>query len=182
MGADTKWKHGMGKRFALVIGVAAVGVTALGAQTATSTTGRVDRVPPDLQLLGPKKQDPVIAPGTDCGGPQAPLACGACDHGACVVKVNFRCDERCTARATGRLTNVENAKLKPAGGSSSPHRGKPGGTGSLWMFVSKETRINAGAALAEGKNVEARVTVRARDAAGNVATAKETITLVTHVE
>ena len=50
------------------------------------------------------------------------------------------------------------------------------------MFVSRQTRINAGAALAEGKNVEARVTVRARDAAGNVATAKEAITLVTHVK
>jgi hypothetical protein len=177
MRAHTKGKHGMGKRFAIVIGVAAVGVMAIGAQTATSTTGRVDRVPPDLQLLGPTKQDPVIAPGTDCGGPQAPIVCGACDHGSCVVKVNFRCDDRCTSRVKGKLTNVENAKLKPAGGSSSPH-----GTGSLWMFVSKQTRINAGAALAEGKNVEARVTVRARDAAGNVATAKETIRLVTHVK
>src|SRR5512132_2340540 len=160
MRANTKKEHKMGKRFAIVIGVAAVGAMALGAQTATSTTGRVDRVPPDLQFLGPMKQDPVIAPGTDCGGPQAPLVCGACDHGSCVVKVNFRCDERCTARTKGKLTNVENAKLKPAGGG-------PSRTGSSWLFVPKQTRINAGAALAEGKNVEARVTVRARDAAGN---------------
>ena len=177
MRADTKKKHKMGKRFAIVVGVAAVGVMALGAQTATSTTGRVDRVPPDLQLLGPMKQDPVIAPGTDCGAPQAPAVCGPCHYDeSCVVRVDYRCDERCTARVKGKLTNVENAKLKPAGS------GGPSRTGSSWMFVSRQTRINAGAALAEGKNVEARVTIRARDAAGNVTTAKEAITLVTHVK
>ena len=33
MRAETKRKHEMGKRFAIVIGVAAVGVMALGAQT-----------------------------------------------------------------------------------------------------------------------------------------------------
>jgi hypothetical protein len=33
MRAHTKKKHGMGKRFAIVIGVAAIGVMALGAQT-----------------------------------------------------------------------------------------------------------------------------------------------------
>ena len=178
MRADTKGKHKMRKRFAIVVGVAAVGVMALGAQTATSTTGRVDRVPPDLQLLGPMKQDPVIAPGTDCGGPQAPAVCGPCHYDeSCVVRVDYRCDERCTARTKGKLTNVENAKLKPAGGSSSHS-----GAGSLWMFVSRQTRINAGEALAEGKNVKAKVTVKATDAAGNVATAKEAITLVTHVK
>src|SRR5215207_2545182 len=38
------------KRFAIVIGAAAAGVMALGAQTATSSTGEpVDSVPPDLQ-------------------------------------------------------------------------------------------------------------------------------------
>ena len=38
MRAETKGKHGMGKRFALVIGVAAVGVMALGAQTVMAQT------------------------------------------------------------------------------------------------------------------------------------------------
>ena len=37
MRAHTKKKHGMGKRFAIVIGVAAVGVMALGAQTGAQT-------------------------------------------------------------------------------------------------------------------------------------------------
>ena len=37
MRAETKRKHKMGKRFAIVIGVAAVGVMALGAQTGAQT-------------------------------------------------------------------------------------------------------------------------------------------------
>ncbi len=62
MRAKTKKKHNMGKRFAILIGVAAVGVMALGAQTASSTTGDpVDSTPPDLQLSGPKKQSPQNA-------------------------------------------------------------------------------------------------------------------------
>src|SRR5262245_66543516 len=59
MRAHTKGKQGIGKRFAIVIGAAAAGVMALGAQTASSTTGDpVDSTPPDLQLSGPKKQNP----------------------------------------------------------------------------------------------------------------------------
>ena len=38
MRANTKKKHGMGKRFAIVIGVAEAGVMALGAQTALAAT------------------------------------------------------------------------------------------------------------------------------------------------
>jgi hypothetical protein len=38
MRAHTKKKHGMGKRFAVVIGVAAVGVMALGAQTGAAAS------------------------------------------------------------------------------------------------------------------------------------------------
>ena len=49
----------LGRRFAIVIGVAAAGVMALGAQTATSTTGPVDRAPPDLRLSGAKKQKTI---------------------------------------------------------------------------------------------------------------------------
>jgi Ca2+-binding RTX toxin-like protein len=44
MRADTKGKHGMlGKRFAIVIGVAAVGVMALGAQTGAQTQAPTPR-------------------------------------------------------------------------------------------------------------------------------------------
>ena len=56
------------KRFAIVIGVAATGVMALGAQTASSTTGEpVDSTPPDLQLSGPKKQSPQKTAGAKKG-------------------------------------------------------------------------------------------------------------------
>ena len=41
----------------------------------------------------------------------------------------------------------------------------------------KKTRREAGKALDDGKNVKAKVTVRATDAAGNVATEKITIRL-----
>ena len=58
----------MRKGFVIVIGVAATGVMALGAQTATSTTVEpVDSVPPDLQLSGDKtqRQGGIHTPGTD---------------------------------------------------------------------------------------------------------------------
>jgi VCBS repeat-containing protein len=45
----------------------------------------------------------------------------------------------------------------------------------LWK---KEQRKQVRQALNEGRNVKAKFTVRATDAAGNVATAKRTITLV----
>ena len=38
MRADTKKKHNMGKRFAILIGVAATGVMALGAQTGAAAS------------------------------------------------------------------------------------------------------------------------------------------------
>ena len=70
-GCQPEGKDDMGKRFAIVIGVAAAGVMALGAQTATSTTGEpVDRAPPDLRLSGAKKQSPQtgrrFAPALRC--------------------------------------------------------------------------------------------------------------------
>ena len=166
----------LGRRFAIVIGVAAAGVMALGAQTATSTTGAVDRTPPDLQLSGPKKQNPTIHPGS-CDGPRPPYSCGACDGTSCDVLVEVSCgDEKCTARATGRLTKVKKDKL------ATWHRNRsgihPGETEGLELRVPKQARIQAGEALAEGKKVEAKVTVHAKDAAGNVATAKRTIRFV----
>jgi hypothetical protein len=80
----------MGKRFAIVIGVAAARVMALGAQTATSSTGdHVDSTPPDLQLSAKKKQGLGNA-----------------------VKVKASCgDEACTASSEGKLTKVKHDKL-----------------------------------------------------------------------
>ncbi len=86
MRANTKKKHGMGKRFAVVIGVAAVGVMALGAQTVLAGGDRA----PDLKLSGHSSQggDPkgrggpgprAVAVSASCGevsGPPVPWAPG----------------------------------------------------------------------------------------------------------
>jgi hypothetical protein len=169
MRANTKKKHKMGKRFAILIGVAATGVMALGAQTASSTTGDpVDSTPPDLQLSGPKKQSPQNA---------KPIGASHCPRSlACYLEVRTSCgDEACTVRATGKLTNVKRRKLFPTG-CLCP---RAGGTFDLGPELAEEAqRREVRQALDEGKNVQAKVTVKAKDAAGNVATAKRTITLV----
>ena len=79
----------------------------------------------------------------------------------------------CTARAEGTLTKVKNDKLRPSRIDL-----RPGETKWLALEVPKQTRLQAGKALAEGKKVKAKVTVRAKDAAGNVTTAKRTIKIV----
>jgi hypothetical protein len=85
-------------------------------------------------------------------------------------------DEACTERSTGKLTKVKNDKLAPDGN----WRVAPGetlnGTGPEMRNVRQREQVRK--ALAEGKNVRAKVTVRAKDAAGNVATAHRTIKLV----
>ena len=65
MRAHTERKYKMGKRFAIVIGAAAAGVMALGAQTALAGGEPVDSTPPDLQLSG--KEIPMQR-RADCGG------------------------------------------------------------------------------------------------------------------
>jgi hypothetical protein len=125
-----------------------------------------DSVPPDLQLSGPKKQDP-----------QDQDEYPGCDGHHCDVKIKVSCgDEWCTARAKGRLTNVKLDKLR----SSGPAEIAPGETskGSGPELRKDSQRKQVRKALAEGKNVQAKVTVRATDSSGNVATAKRTIKLV----
>lgn len=153
----------MGKRFALVIGVAAAGVMALGAQAATSTTGeRGDLVPPNLHLSGDKTQNPQ--------------ADTYCDRGRCNVHVQVSCGhQRCTARFRGRLTQVSNNKLEP-GFPRVVEAGETKGGGPELKKPKQREQVRR--ALDEGKTVRAIVTVRAKDAAGNVATAKRTIRLV----
>ena len=163
MRAEAKGKHGMGKRFAIVIGVAAAGVMALGAQMALAGGDPVDSTPPDLQLSGPKKQSPQKA--------------GFCDSKACNVIVLVSCgDEACTARATGKLTNVKMDKLDPFGPFDLAPREKPRKIGPELYEAAQRRKVRK--ALANGENVKAKVTVKATDAAGNVATAKRTVKLV----
>jgi hypothetical protein len=182
MRAQTKKKHGMGKRFAVVIGVAAAGVMALGAQTASSTTGDpVDSTPPDLQLSGPMKQSPQNVP-RNCP-PAGSSNCDPCPAPGhpCSVEVRVsHTGEAFTVRATGKLTNVKMAKLAPDGISVGPvPTGTKGNRPKVGPVLAKYAqRKQVRQALAEGKNVKAKVTLKATDAAGNVATAKRTITIV----
>ena len=125
------------------------------------TTGDpVDSTPPDLKVWGPKKQSP-----------QNDKPIGARD-----LDVRVSCgDEACTARATGKLTNVKRYKLIPVSAVGS----QAGGTFHLGPLLWEQgQRREVLKALDEGENVQAKVTVKATDAAGNVATAKRTITLV----
>jgi hypothetical protein len=121
-----------------------------------------DSVPPDLKLSGDKTQDPQNDTFTDRGGANVHLrvSCG---------------DEACTARAKGRLTNVKKDKLSPV----DPDVIEPGETRNMGPELTRKSQRNqVHKALAEGKNVKAKVTVRATDTSGNVATAKRTIKLV----
>jgi hypothetical protein len=133
-----------------------------------------DSTPPDLQLSGPKKQNPQEDELKDLGGRPSRS-----------VRVKASCgDEECTARATGKLTNVKKDKLTPSPGRPSPKVAygtidlAPGETKTMGPELKKSQRKQVREALADGKNVQAKVTVRAKDAAGNVATAKRTIKLV----
>jgi uncharacterized membrane protein len=149
----------MGKRFVILIGVAAAGLMALGVQTAVSG---VDNVPPDLKLYGPKRQDPQNDPR-------------ACDGTWCDVVVRVRCGhQKCAIRVRGRLTNVKNTRLRPEG----PWVVKPGHRWCCGPQLTHAQRRQVRRALRRDEKVKAKVTFRARDAAGNVATARRTVRLV----
>jgi hypothetical protein len=153
MRAHTEAKDKMGKRFAIVIGVAAAGVMALGAQTAAAGGEPVDSTPPDIRLSGPKKQelDNAVEVKASCG------------------------DDACFARAEGGLARPQGGfgGLKPASADLGP-----GATTTLKLKLEKKGRQKAGKALDKGNKVQALVFVDATDAAGNEAHAKRTIRLV----
>ncbi|MGC1813831.1 MAG: hypothetical protein WA696_06805 [Solirubrobacterales bacterium] len=134
-----------------------------------STGDPVDSTPPDLQLSGPKKQDPQRD--------------RIFDRDRCNVIVQVDVDEACTLRAWGKLTNVKMDKLDPPTWrypeDFSPPSSIRWGPVKMGPELAKEKqRLEVRKALADGENVKAKVTVKATDAAGNVATAKRTITLV----
>jgi hypothetical protein len=137
--------------------------TGPGGPTVALTGGGIDaKGPPDLQLSGSKRQNP------QADGP-------ICDMALCDVKVRASCGyAECTLSASGKLTKVNSDKLRPI------HSWvlAPGKTTSLQMELKKSQRTQVRHQLAEGRNVEAKITVRAKDAAGKVTTAKRTIKLV----
>jgi hypothetical protein len=145
-------------------------------------TGTTD--PPNLHLSGKTKQSVTQEiPTHTCF-----------ENGRCHltgVQVGVSCGHvECTARATGKLTKVKKDKLKPsrnrsAGASANLEPGQT--TTVLWLKLTRNQRKQVSKALAEGKEVKAKVTVRARAAtrndgaehvAGPVVTARRTIELV----
>jgi hypothetical protein len=156
-----------------MLAVAALATTTLAVATspAQSTMGPVDSDPPHLQLSGAWQQSyrRVIVPPS--GSERWWLGC---DRAYCDVLVGVSCgDEACTARTRGRLTRVEKDKLR--GWSVDVD---PGRTRKTGVHLRLKTRKQALKALDNGEPVRAKVTVRAKDAAGNVATAKRTIRIV----
>jgi hypothetical protein len=174
MGAHTERKNKVGKRFAIVIGVAAAGVMALGAQTALAGEVPRDSILPDLQLWG-EEPDPGFAT-------EAKQKLGK------TVEVNVGCgNEACTVSARGsvywyaedgggkaaarlashELPNVRHDRLKPA---SAEFVG-PGETTNLSLKLKDKTRESARKAFNNrGKqrwSPQAEVIVDATDAAGN---------------
>ena len=108
----------LARRFAIVIGVAAAGVMALGAQTASSTTGGpVDSAcapptwscPPDLDLVDYKEQQ--VGPGQ--WAVEVYATCGEVGIVWDGVHPASLPDLGCTVRAEGMLTKVRNDRLKP---------------------------------------------------------------------
>ena len=82
--------------------------TRLRAQTALAGGEPVDSTPPDLQLSGPKKQNPQKDARLSVAVWTRPTTCDV------IVQVSCG-DEACTVRATGKLTNVKMDKLDPDG-------------------------------------------------------------------
>jgi hypothetical protein len=139
--AHTKGKNEIGKRFATVIGVAAAGVMALGAQTALAGGEPGGITPPHVQLSAPKKQEFGKA-----------------------VKVKASCgDEACTAYAQGQLHWVrvrEGRRNVGLGGGWLKDTSadlEPGETTTLKLKLKKKMRREAGKALDEGKEVHAKI-------------------------
>jgi hypothetical protein len=201
MRAKTKRKHKMGKRFAILIGVAAVGVMALGAQTALAGVlapqlGVACAPPtwsctPDLDLMEDKGPQQV---GPGQWAVEVYASCGEVGIVWDGVHPASLPDLGCTLRAEGMLTKVKNDRLKPfhasipgpqlvSAGQSCPFQTncefwESGGLARGDLKPSKKTRKQVRQALDEGKNVKAKVIVHATYADGNVATAKFTTTLV----
>jgi hypothetical protein len=201
MRANTKKKHEMGKRFAVVIGVAAAGVMVLGAQTTLAGEK------PHLQLSGKKTQSQadinhpgslvrtmVVSVTASCGevsGPPVPWAPGLLKELRPPANLP---DLGCHLSAEGK---VMGDKLRPRlkAGMDLPGPGVAckadqesgalttchwfsGSRVSMELKLREKTREQVRKALTDGQKVEAEVTVRAKYASGKVETAKRTIKLV----
>jgi hypothetical protein len=171
----------MGRRFAIVIGVAAAGVMALVAQTAMAGGEPVDSVPPDLQLWG-NEPDPLELMVVKQNLGKA-------------VEVDVGCgDEACTLSGRGEVywwvedgegkaatRSHENPQVKHRRLKSARDDLGPGETTTLSLKLNETTRENARNALKDkGEDVPvwspyAEIIVFATDAAGNKTNAQAAI-------
>ncbi len=180
----------MGKRFAVVIGVAAVGVMALGAQTGAAGGA------PHLKLSGQHKQfgprcphrcvPPRVGVLASCGEVSGPPVPSVKDPG--VPPANLP-DLGCHLSAEGTVMGDKLRHVKAHVDVPGPHvaceGGAPGSLNCHWasgmsvgmqLALREKTRGKVRKVLTDGQKVQATVTVEARNA-GKVATAKRTITL-----
>jgi hypothetical protein len=184
-----------------VIGAAAAGVMALGAQTVLAGGDRA----PDLKLSGRKTQSQadINHPGSpprpkvvwveaSCGEFRGPPASPSEES---APPANLP-DLGCHLRAEGKLTKVKNGTLRPGlqarvdlpgphvfcEGDSAPYdcHWHSGSSALMELRMGGNTRKQVRNALLDGERVRAKVTVRAKYASGKVETAKRKINLVSH--
>jgi hypothetical protein len=196
MRAKTKGKHEMGKRFAIVIGVAAVGVMALGAQTTLAGEkphlqlwGKTTQSQADLNHPGSLVRTMGVSLTASCGEASGPPA----SFTDTVPPANLP-DLGCHLSAEGK---VMGDKLRPGLQAQvdvpGPHvacerdsatslptncHWRSGMRVLMQLKLRNKTRKQVRRALLDGQKVEAEVTVRAKYASGKVETAKRTIKLV----
>jgi hypothetical protein len=199
-------KYEMGRRFAILIGVAAVGAMALGAQTVLAGGDRA----PDLKFYGPHSfgGNPehggpgprAVWVGASCGSFIGPPASPAeSDHPPANLP-----DLGCHLSAKGKVTKVKNDTLKRGLQSRGvdlpgPHvqcysqrsvtippvltcRWESGSRAAMWLRLGKRTFKQVRSALDDGEKVLAKVTVRAKYASGKVETATRTVRLVKYAK
>lgn len=116
----------------------------------------LDKTPPNARLLGKKKQKLGKK-----------------------VAIRVRCvgSEACITKATGSLRVKGAGKALPLSASKRVEI-RPGATATLVLRVPRKARSAAAAALLNGKKVQAQVTVRVVDAAGNERQLKRTLRLI----
>ena len=202
MRANTKKKHGIRKRFAIVIGVAAVGVMALGAQTGAAggaphlkLSGHTKQIGPACTgLCGVPREVSVSASCGEVSGPWVPWEPGLLKELRPPANVP---DLGCHVSAEGKVMGDTLKHGIQAGGVDIPGPGNgckghqesgsfvltscrwfSGSRALMVLELRKPTLKQVRKALTDGQKVQAKVTVEARNASGKVATAKRTITLV----
>jgi hypothetical protein len=203
MRAQTRGKHGRGKRFALVIGVAAAGVMALGAQTTLAGKkphlqlfGKTTQSQADINHPGSLLQPMAVSVTATCGeisGPPVSWAPGllkelrppanlpdlGCHLSAEGKVMGDKLRHRLQARVDLPGPGVA-CKVDQESGALTTCHWFSGSRALMELKLREKTRKQVRKALLDGERVRAKVTVRAKYASGGVETAKRKINLVSH--